>query len=92
MRKKFSPRIEDCFRRASDWPDEPEVSPAALAFATRITEDVYKDVYGFARLLDAVLDETRANERHRIFNMGFFELCREFWRDRKITRRPGSRD
>jgi hypothetical protein len=61
-----------------------EPSPAALAWATRLTEIQFRDVYLLASMVDEVAEEARVNERRRIFNMGFFELCREFWRGEKI--------
>ena len=61
-----------------------EPTPAALAVATRITEEEFHDVYGFALLLDQVADQARETERERILGMGFWELTREFWRGRKV--------
>lgn len=65
-------------------------SPAALAFATRITSEQFQDVYVFAveidRAFSAALERTRMEERRRIFNMGAWELIQEFWRSKKLYR------
>lgn len=61
-----------------------DVSPAALAFATRITQSQFEDVYCFAYLIDQVAREARENERKRIFSMSFSELFREFWKGRRL--------
>jgi hypothetical protein len=64
------------------------VSLPALAFATRVTESDFRDVYRMARLVDeafhAAIERTRKEERERIFRMGFMDLMREFWRGRKV--------
>lgn len=60
------------------------VSPAAMAWATRLTEDTFRDVYALAVEADKIAEEARTNERKRIFEMGFLELCREFWKGRKL--------
>jgi hypothetical protein len=59
-------------------------SPAAVAFATRITEEQFRDVYVFAAMIDEIAEEARTNERKRIFKMGFMEMWREFWKGRKL--------
>jgi hypothetical protein len=49
-----------------------------------LTFDDFKDVYFLATLVDDVAQEARDNERKRIFSMGFFELCREFWKGKQF--------
>jgi hypothetical protein len=63
-----------------------EPTPAALAVATKITEEEFRDVYGFALLLDAIAEQARETERERVLSMGFWELFREFWKGRKLHR------
>jgi hypothetical protein len=59
-------------------------TPAGLAFASRVTEKQFKDLYTFACLVDDVAEEARVNERKRIFTMSFTELCKEFWKGRTL--------
>lgn len=61
-------------------------TPAAMAFATRVTQEQFEDVTLFASMIDGVAQEARVNERARIFKMGFLELMREFWKGRQIHR------
>lgn len=75
---------EDQFKIECPEREELYPSPAAVAAATRITQKQYEDVYTFASILDGIAQEARDNERKRIFKMGFFQLCREFWRGRKL--------
>lgn len=62
-------------------------SPAALAAATRLTEEIYHDVYKLANFLDAIAEEARENERRRILSMTFMDIFREFWQRRKLQRK-----
>jgi hypothetical protein len=64
--------------------DDPEPSPAGVAWATRLTEEQFRNVYTLAHLVDQVAEEARENERKRIFGMSFFDLCHEFWKGRKF--------
>ena len=57
-----------------------------MAFATRITEEQFRDITEFALLIDGVAQEARENERARIFRMGFTELVGEFWKGRRLQR------
>lgn len=59
-------------------------SPAAVASATRITEEEFKDVWRLACILDSIAEEARRNERERILNMGFWQVCRLFWKGRTL--------
>lgn len=68
------------------WYSTSNPSPAAVAAASRITEEEFRDVYRFARILDSIAQEARDNERARILKMGFWELCREFWKGKKIAK------
>jgi len=65
-------------------------SQAALAFANRLTEEQFRNIYTFANLIDAAFENALAiaveEERQRILGMGFGELMREFWRGRKLRR------
>ena len=67
-------------------------SMAALAFVSGLTEKDFNDVYMHAAKVDRAfahaLEEARQEERDRIFRMGFVELLREYWRGRKIYRKP----
>jgi hypothetical protein len=66
------------------------VSPAALAFATRLTIEDFLDVYKFASIIDTAFEKALSQaveeERQRIFRMGFLELWREFWKGRKLRK------
>ena len=59
-------------------------SPAAVAWATRLREETFRDIYALAVEADKIAEEARNNERRRIFNMGFLELAREFWKGKKL--------
>lgn len=63
-------------------------SRAALALATRITPEIFADLYIHACVIDrafaVALEETRTEERERIFKMGPLEILREYWRGRKL--------
>ena len=59
-------------------------SPAAVAWATRLKEETFRDIYALAVEADKIAEEARNNERRRIFNMGFLELAREFWKGKKL--------
>jgi hypothetical protein len=61
-------------------------SPAAVAWATRISQEDFFDVYKLAMKIDQVAHEARTNERRRIFAMSFTELMSEFWSGRKLRR------
>ena len=63
-------------------------SPAGLAAATRLTEDIFIDTYRCACFLDDIAEEARTNERKRIFNLGILELTKLFWESRKLYRKP----
>lgn len=67
-----------------EWYSTNNPSPAAVAAATRITEEEFKDVYRLALILDSIAEEARKNERERILGMNFWEMCREFWKGRKL--------
>lgn len=60
----------------------------ALALATSITPEIYTDTYHHAELIDLAFDNAleaaRAEERARIFGMGFVAIIREFWQGRKL--------
>lgn len=73
--------------RVTENPLHCEVSPAALAFASRVTQEQFEDVYFFASMIDKVAEGARTNERARIFRMSFTELFREFWKGRKLYER-----
>lgn len=62
-------------------------SPAAVAAATRMTEEIFRDITRLAWYLDAIAEEARMNERKRIFSMGPRELTMLFWNSRKLHRR-----
>lgn len=62
-------------------------SPAALAAATRITEDMFKDVYRLALFLDDIAEEAREHERQRILSMSFADCFRLLWTRRQIRRK-----
>ena len=62
-------------------------SPAAVAWATRITEAEFFDVYQLALRIDEVAQEARRNERNRIFSMSAKELFAEFWSGRQLRRK-----
>ena len=59
-------------------------SPAAVAAASRITEEEFKDIDRLSRILDSIAEEARKNERERILGMGFWTLCLEFWKGRRL--------
>lgn len=59
-------------------------SPAAVAAASRITEADFRDIDKLSRILDSIAEEARKNERERILSMGFWNLCAEFWKGRKL--------
>lgn len=63
-------------------------SAPAMAFANRVKQEEFEDVYVFACLIDTAfsnaLEEAREEERARIFRMGFLETLREFWSGRKL--------
>lgn len=62
-------------------------TPAAMAAATRITDEIYHDVTALAYFLDGIADEARINERRRIFNMSFTEIMSEAWKARAIRKK-----
>ena len=72
-------------------PERQGPSPAALRFATRLTEQQFRDVYGFANLIDmafeAAIEEAKEEERQRLFSLGFWAICREYWRGRTFKTR-----
>lgn len=74
---------EDQFRGCPER-EELSPSPAAVAAATRLTEQQFYDVYACAQFIDDIAKEARANERKRILGMGFWALCKEFWKGRKL--------
>lgn len=61
-------------------------SPAAMAFATRVTEEQFQDVTLFASMIDVVAEEARRNERARIFSMSLLDLLREFRLGKRLKR------
>ena len=63
-------------------------SPAAVAWATRLSEEDFLNVYQLAAKIDEVAEEARMNERKRIFSMGFIELLTEVFRVKKIHKLP----
>lgn len=82
--------MEKPSRKSSTEDDNPVPSIAALALATRITPEQYKDIYQFAMEIDLAfqraLGEAVEEERQRIFRMPFTEVMREFWRGRKLRK------
>lgn len=64
--------------------EELHPSPPALALSTSLTPMQLHDVYTLAEIFDAVAEEARQSERNRIFRMGFIQLCREFWRGKRL--------
>lgn len=75
--------------KSNPFPSQPLTegpSPAAVAWATRITPEVFSDVYLLASEIDKVAEEARRNERARIFHMSFSEIVLEFWKGRKLER------
>lgn len=65
-------------------------TPATMAAATRITDEIYHDVTALAFFLDGIADEARTNERRRIFNMSFSEIMNEAWKARAIRKKQES--
>jgi hypothetical protein len=63
------------------------ISPAAMAAATRLTEEQFRDVYQLASFLDNIAEEARASERTKIFNMNAVDLIRLFWEGKKLYRK-----
>jgi hypothetical protein len=76
--------VAPTLRQVAENPLRVEVSPAALAFANRVTQEQFEDVYFFAHLVDQIAEEARTNERKRIFSMSFREIFAEFWKGRKL--------
>lgn len=62
-------------------------SPAALAAATRLTEEIFLDVNALACFLDGIAQEARENERKRIFAMSAREIFAAFWNNKKLYRK-----
>lgn len=67
-----------------EWYSTNVPSPAAVAAATRITKEEFEDIGRLAAILDSIAEEARKNERERILAMGFWTLCAEFWKGRKL--------